>query len=96
MYATRVSKEGLFSDASLPHDVTQKMQELDLLRWSGSGIPLRLLSLSPLLAGLAGLSLTVIKGEDHRVLTFGGASILYPMMEMMEIPQSKSVSRALV
>ena len=63
--------------------VLNDLWEFDLLRWSGSGNPLRILNLSPSLRGLAGVSLIAIPGEDHRVLTFGGASAMYPLLEVL-------------
>ena len=74
----------------LESKVLEDLWELDILRWSGSGVPLSLLNLSPVLAGLAGPSLIVIPGEDHRILTFGGSSVLYPLEELLQNPQSKS------
>lgn len=46
--------------------------------------------MTPLLKGVAGPSLISILGEDHRILTFGGASVMYPLMDLMGLPQSKS------
>lgn len=70
--------------------VLNDLWEFDVMRWAGSGNPLKALDLSPLLSGLAGPSLIAIPGEDHRVLTFGGSSVMYPMMELLGIPQQKS------
>jgi len=64
--------------------------ELDLLKWTGSGNPVKQLNLSPVLTGLAGPSLVVIPGENHRVLMFGGSSITYPLSELMQISQNMS------
>ena len=64
--------------------------EFDVIRWSGTSNPLKLLDLSPMLSGLVGPSLIAIPGEDHRVLTFGGSSVMYPMMELLGLPQNKS------
>ena len=64
--------------------------EFDLLKWSGSGSPLSLLSLSPVMRGLAGPSLVALPGEDHRLLSFGGASVMYPLMEVLRLPFTQS------
>ena len=73
--------------------VLNDLWEFDLLKWSKSGSPLELLNLSPVLDGLAGPSMIVLPGEDHRVLTFGGASILYPLMELMKSKQERTDGR---
>lgn len=66
------NKSGFCLETVLLND----LWEFDLLKWSGSGTPLRILNLSPVLAGLAGPSLIAIPGEDHRYPSKGSNSIL--------------------
>ena len=73
--------------------VLSDLWEFDMIRWSGSGVPLRALDLSPTLSGLAGSSLVAVPGEDHRVLTFGGSSVMYPMIELLALPQGESADK---
>jgi hypothetical protein len=68
----------------LNETVLNDVWEFDLVRWTKSGSPLELLNLSPVLLGRAGPSLIVLPGEDHRVLTVGGSSVLYPLAELMK------------
>ena len=84
--ATRNSSTGFCTATVLLND----LYEFDLLKWTGSGVPLRLLELSPILSGLAGSSLIVAPGEHHRILTFGGASVMYPITDILKIPQNQS------
>jgi hypothetical protein len=74
----------------LKETVLNDLWEFDLVKWTKSGSPLELLNLSPVLHGLAGPSLIVLPGEDHRVLTVGGSSILYPLAELMKMNRNRT------
>ena len=64
--------------------------EFDLLKWAGSGNPLSLMALSPVLHGLSGVSMISLPGQDHRVLSFGGAGADYALTETLNTQQNQS------
>ena len=80
----------------LEPELLNDLWEFDCLKLSGDGYPLTELVLSPSLAGIAGHSLVVIPGENHRVLVFGGVTdtnqqtLPYPIMEMTQKSQTMS------
>jgi hypothetical protein len=63
--------------------VFDDLWEFDLMRWTGSGNPLKVLTISPSLSGLAGASLIAVPGEDHRVLVFGGTGGMHPVSDRL-------------